>query len=1115
MSRLILVTGDDPHALLRAAAAPFCVSGRVNEPLPMLALRQGGLRDAVYELAAKSGCVGWLGDPILVFAELAEKFAGDLAPLDALERETLIERVLSETKLTTLGAPSLRATLVSRLDRLFGDLAADAVGPNALAKGLEVVSRDDWTRGRNADIQTVYERYIAAIAALPPIAGAPRTEGRDGLAHAARAIRESPERVELRLLRPLSGGASARAVHVYGLADLRRGWRLFLSALHESSLIDHLHVYVPLAVPLPEHGSETRSMLEWLTANADERRTVTRTRSISPGLRHLREQLFTLGAGSGDARAQALREVHVVEAPDLTRELEHAAREIKRLLLEPSKDGNRLEPHRIALIARQARPALTRAADVLSRYGIPVHARLRHTVSDVPVMAAFLRLLRAAHDGWGVSGLSALSNSPYFAVDLDLRMLEQLARSTRPRTFAAWSAAIDAAVEEEVDGDVFAAGRRLQRLAELDRSLADLGAKCSALQSDRTIAEWIELSMDALGGAWGRETKGMLDIAARAERPIEPAAPEVLRDAAQLDSRALAKAIELLERWRGALELASAESRAIHSGEWADLLERKLASEIVTVRTGVSGGVQLLEALAADGRNFDHVFIVDAAAGRFPAEPAPDALFADAEREAMLGAGLPVEPARVWQEREKTLFRGLVLAPARSLQVSFPYADANGAPQLAAAYIDALAACFTQDVSTMIGGAHLVADGGVLYSADEVLRAGASALSATRAEGTTWTPAVLGTALGRDNAERIVAQLLHAVHVERTRNERRLAPPTADGRAGAMHEWNGRIADPSLLAQLSDEFGDRVWSATQLESYGRCPFSFFGSYVLQARELDDVESADPSALDRGSIVHDALAAAYRHLVERFPSDPLSFDHFADAQAILALAIHDAIDRHGGSFLASPTMRVARERELVVALEAYLRWEMEQSGKLPRKPIATELSFGMDGDGRAPVELRHGARTLKLRGKIDRMDAMLVKDAEHYRYVVDHKTGGSSFDGVKELRPAGGLLQLELYMAALDHLLPGTELWGGAYQVISTLERKAPLDRCSLTKSGISELATDTQERADETIRSAAQVALSIVDRVLAGEFPARTPGKVKCLSYCAYRDVCREERLPV
>ncbi|MGE5730678.1 MAG: hypothetical protein ACM37U_01970, partial [Gemmatimonas sp.] len=357
MSRLILVTGDDPHALLRAAAAPFCVSGRVTEPVPILALRQGGLRDAVYELAAKSGCVGWLGDPVLVFAELAERFAGDLAPLDALERETLIDRIVRETTLTTLGAPSLRATVVSRLDRLFGDLSADEVTTEGLAAAFDVVAADDWAHGRNADVQAIYERYLAAIAALPPIGDTPRSEGRDGLAHAARAIRESPNEVARRLTRPFAGDAASRSVHIYGLADLRRGWRLFLSALHESTLIDELRVYVPLSA----EGSDAKTLLAWLAERADLHRAIERTRAISPGLKHLRAQLFALGG----APAAAAPEVRIVEAPDLTRELEHVAREIKRLLLATPEDGRAIEPHRIALIARKARPALSRAADVL------------------------------------------------------------------------------------------------------------------------------------------------------------------------------------------------------------------------------------------------------------------------------------------------------------------------------------------------------------------------------------------------------------------------------------------------------------------------------------------------------------------------------------------------------------------------------------------------------------------------------------------------------------------------------------------------------------------------------------------------------------------------------
>lgn len=1104
MARLILVTGDDPHALLRAAAAPFCVSGRVTEPLPVLALRQGGLRDTVYEMASKSGCVGWLGDPVLVFAELAEKFGGDLAPLDALERETLIDRIVRETALTMLGAPSLRATLVSRLDRLFGDLAADEVTAQGLSAAFDVVARDDWARGRNADVRAIYERYLAAIAALPPVGDVRRSEGRDGLANAARAIRESPDEVARRLIRPLAGGAASRSVHIYGLADLRRGWRLFLSALHESTLIDELRVYVPLSA----QGDDAKVLLAWLAERADVRRTIERTRAISPGLKHLRSQLFTLGG----ARAEASAEARIVEAPDLTRELEQVAREIKGLLLGNADDGRPIEPHRIAVIARKARPALSRAADVLSRYGIPVYARLRHTASEVPVIAAFLRLLRMAHDGWDVANLSVLSNSPYFEVDLDLRMLEQIARAARPRTFAAWSAGIDAGLEEQFDGELVEAGKRLQRLMALSKSIDTVAKECAPLEHERPLEEWVAFSIDALGGVPGRESAGILEIAVRAEHAVDAAAPQALRDAVRLDSRALDKSIDLLQRWRAALGLAPAERRVMRAGAWADLLERKLSEQIVTVSVGAPGGVELLEALAADGRSFEHVFIVDAAAGNFPADPPPDPLWADDEREAMLGARLPMEPSRIWFEREKTLFRGLVRAAARSLHVSFSYADRKGSTQLAAAYVDAIASCFDGGVSTTIGGSHFAPDTGVLYSPDEVLRAAGNALNPNRIDGATWSPDIMAAVFGKDHAVSVVEQLLHAVRVERTRDERRRLTASED-RADSMHEWNGRIADAGLREQLRDEFVERVWSATQLETYGRCPFSFFGNYVLHARELEDVQAEDASALDRGSIIHDALAATYRRLLERFPNDPLSLANFPTAQEILGQAIHEAVDRHGGSFLALAAMREARERELMVLLEAYVRWEMANNTKPRRRPIEMEMSFGMEGDGRPPVQLRHGRRTLSLRGKIDRVDAVVEPGAERYRYVVDHKTGGSALGSIRQLAPAGAVLQLALYLAALEQLMPDTTLWGGSYHIIKDRRATAALERCSVVTAGVAELKSKTQQGADETIRNAAELALSLVDRILAGEFPARTPGTVSCLSYCTYRDVCREERL--
>ncbi|HEY0776822.1 MAG TPA: hypothetical protein VGD56_02535, partial [Gemmatirosa sp.] len=94
MADLVLVHSPDPAALLAHVAAPFCVVGRPTTPLPLVAVRQGGVRDALLDRAARAGCAGWLGAPVAVFHELPAVLAGSTAPLTAFERRALLVRAL-------------------------------------------------------------------------------------------------------------------------------------------------------------------------------------------------------------------------------------------------------------------------------------------------------------------------------------------------------------------------------------------------------------------------------------------------------------------------------------------------------------------------------------------------------------------------------------------------------------------------------------------------------------------------------------------------------------------------------------------------------------------------------------------------------------------------------------------------------------------------------------------------------------------------------------------------------------------------------------------------------------------------------------------------------------
>src|SRR5205807_3914085 len=56
-------------------------------------------------------------------------------------------------------------------------------------------------------------------------------------------------------------------------------------------------------------------------------------------------------------------------------------------------------------------------------------------------------------------------------------------------------------------------------------------------------------------------------------------------------------------------------------------------------------------------------------------------------------------------------------------------------------------------------------------------------------------------------------------------------------------------------------------AATQLETYGLCPFKFFGERILGVREIEEPEAVETiTPLDRGALLHDILDRFFSQLV---------------------------------------------------------------------------------------------------------------------------------------------------------------------------------------------------------------------------------------------------------
>ncbi len=207
-------------------------------------------------------------------------------------------------------------------------------------------------------------------------------------------------------------------------------------------------------------------------------------------------------------------------------------------------------------------------------------------------------------------------------------------------------------------------------------------------------------------------------------------------------------------------------------------------------------------------------------------------------------------------------------------------------------------------------------------------------------------------------------------------------------------------------------------------------------------------------MTRGKLVHDVLKR-FIEGVDNGRLEPATAD--ALRTSLLSLA-EDALGNAEASGLTGAPLLWREDRaEIVDDLAAWLEQELADPG--PHTGRALEVGFGFpvgDGEDRLarpePFELAVGQRTLRLGGRIDRID----HGPGGFR-VIDYKTGKGP--GVKSVQlDAGKALQLPLY-ALVGAWLLGVEarLGEAAYHVVS---RAGDFRRLAVTREELERRRTE-------------------------------------------------------
>jgi ATP-dependent helicase/nuclease subunit B len=244
----------------------------------------------------------------------------------------------------------------------------------------------------------------------------------------------------------------------------------------------------------------------------------------------------------------------------------------------------------------------------------------------------------------------------------------------------------------------------------------------------------------------------------------------------------------------------------------------------------------------------------------------------------------------------------------------------------------------------------------------------------------------------------------------------------------ACDSYDGRIAEPALVHSLAEQFGPQaVFSASQLNTFGQCPWRFFASYVLKLAPLEEPQRRlEP--LTRGSMCHDVLQGVFSRLAKDFGS-PVLLGQIGAATVEQALqeAMAEQARRIDLRRPPYPALWKILQSQVLRQLRDYLESQREDPAWQPES-LHFELAFGMKegaafgredpASNPSPVSVATSAGAVLVRGKIDRLDRIAPR-GEGRLLVVDYKTGALP-------KPSdileGRNLQIPLYAAAAEQLL---------------------------------------------------------------------------------------------
>ena len=368
-------------------------------------------------------------------------------------------------------------------------------------------------------------------------------------------------------------------------------------------------------------------------------------------------------------------------------------------------------------------------------------------------------------------------------------------------------------------------------------------------------------------------------------------------------------------------------------------------------------------------RNLRHLIVLGADDEHLPSPAESGGVFTMDDRSRLLEAGLDLGTcgeAELW--REFGLIYNCLTLPKESLSLCYA---AGGEARPSIVFNRAMALFDKAAERVDIAQCRAVSHGGVLELAAFSLRDGAEPMAAAAAE------------YIRETDETRLERLYHAS--EQTR-----------GKLSA-HGVRNLYGDTLRL------------SASRIDRFNQCPFSYFMEYGLKAKPRKAAAFAPP---EMGTFMHYVLEHVAKDVGE-LGGFPVISDE--TLQKLTDKYISEYISRFMNDFKEKTPRFVYLFRRLTKDVRAVVSDMAAELRKSSFVPLDFELNFG-DEKNIPPMVIGEGEASLTLTGIADRVDGW-VHDGKLYLRVVDYKTGKKEF-ALSDIW-YGMNLQMLLYLFTLE------------------------------------------------------------------------------------------------